>query len=188
MVSLSLRPEASYASCGPIVIIRSRREGTKSEEEFEEGDGESEEDEEDGEGEEDGEEDEGSAAGNPKGIVPQTEEVIAATSSTGKEEKKKAKAAAGLNDEDADLPVNANHLPVKNMAISDINAPREPSRKERFVHFREQLVHGLTSNQGSQREARSKGAVLEGRRTSVVWISALNPSLLVASRRQDRPS
>ena len=53
-----------------------------------------------------------------------------------KEEKKKAKAAASaLNDEDADLPVNANHLPVKNMTISDISTPREPSRKERFVHL-----------------------------------------------------
>jgi hypothetical protein len=47
----------------------------------------------------------------------------------------KAKAAAGdLNDEDADLPVNANRLPVKNLTISDINTPREPNRKERFVH------------------------------------------------------
>ena len=118
------------------MITRPRRENTESDEESEEGeeDGEEEEGEEDGEGEEDVEENEGSAAGTSGGIAPSTEED---TRSGGKAKKEKANAAAGdLNDEDADLPVNANRLPVKNMAISDINAPREPNRKERFVHFR----------------------------------------------------
>ena len=135
MVSPSLRLKVSCASCGPIVIIRSRREKEESEGESEEGG-------EKGEEGEEEEEDAGeSASGTSKGIeeiVPLTEEDITAARSSRKEEKKQAKAAAGVvNDEDADLPVNANRLPVKNMAISDINVPREPSRKERFV-----AVHG----------------------------------------------
>jgi hypothetical protein len=151
MVSLSLRPKASCASCGPIVIIRSRREENESEEESEEEEGEEVE-----VGEEDAEENEGSAAGNSKGIVQSTAEDIVAARSSRKEEKKKAKAEAGdLNDEDADLPVNANRLPVKNLTISDINAPREPSRKERFVDCTSNSYRDLTANQGGQREARS---------------------------------
>jgi hypothetical protein len=129
MVSLSLRPEASCASCEPIVIIRSRRERRSPKKSLRRKRGRKWRS-----GEEDAEENEESAAGTSKGIVPSTAEDISAARSARKEEKKKAKAEAGdVNDEDADLPVNANRLPVKNMTISDINAPREPSRKERFV-------------------------------------------------------
>ena len=129
MVSRSLRLEAF---CKPILIIRSRREKKGSEGESDEGEGE-EEAEEEAESEE--EEDlKVSVASASEGIVPSTADDIAAARSARKEEKKKAKAAAGVvNDEDADLPVNANRLPVKNMTISDISAPRESSRKERFV-------------------------------------------------------
>ena len=42
-------------------------------------------------------------------------------------------AAGDLNDEDADLPVNANRLPVKNMAISDINANKAIAAVERLL-------------------------------------------------------
>jgi len=117
-----------------------------------------------------------------------TAEEIAAARSARKEEKKAKAAAGGLNDEDADLPVNANRLPVKNMAISDINTPRELSSKERSVHCMSNSDRDLTANQGGQREARSKGAVLECRCISVLQIPALTTSHLVAPTRQDRPS
>jgi hypothetical protein len=152
MVSRSLCRKRLCASCGPIVIIRSRREEEESEEESEEGE-EEEEEEEEGEEEEGEKVAEESAAGPSKGT---TEEDIAATRSARKEEKKQAKAGAGIvNDEDADLPVNANRLPVKDMTISDISAPRELSRKERFVlSAHERLLKG--TNRDSGRPKRSK--------------------------------
>ena len=130
MVSRSLRLEAF---CKPILIIRSRREknGSEGESDGEEEAGEEEEEEESEEEEENLKE---SVASASEEIVPPTADDIAAARSARKEEKKKAKAAAGaVNDEDADLPVNANRLPVKNMTISDISSTRESSRKERFV-------------------------------------------------------
>jgi len=109
----------------------SRRGKGESEEESEEESGQ--EDEEAASDEEDKENGgtEEPAAGTSEPIVPSTPEHTDAARSAKKEGKKKAKAAAGVNDEDADLQVNANRLPIQDMAISDINTPREPSRKER---------------------------------------------------------
>lgn len=47
-----------------------------------------------------------------------------------KAEKKQKKQVQEVDEEDQDL-INPNRLPVKNMAISDLSAPRELSRRER---------------------------------------------------------
>ena len=49
-----------------------------------------------------------------------------------KEQKKAKKQQETVDDEDKDL-VNPNHLPVKNLKLSDVGAPRELSRRERCV-------------------------------------------------------
>jgi hypothetical protein len=87
--------------------------------------------------------------------------------------KKQKKQGPAVDEEDKDL-INPNHLPVKPMAISDLKAPRELSRRERcvcevFIALKGILTDGMKRGQG---EGRVKGEILEVR-TQMAYITRL---------------
>lgn len=113
---------------------RSRRgKDEDKEEDSEDEEKSSDEDEDEDEDEEEDEEIERDAdkreVAGPSGV---STEPIEQTRAERKAEKKQRKQPQTVTEEDRDL-VNPNRLPVKSMAISDIAAPQELSRRERLA-------------------------------------------------------
>src|SRR4051812_42813254 len=102
--------------------------------------------------------------------------------------KKQAEERAKQDDEDPDL-INPNHAPAKKIAISDLGAPRELTRRERSVsHLQSRYIYEPELNrrvQGSQGETRGKGEIPKG--NDILCICASITDMIAApSRRQDR--
>jgi hypothetical protein len=112
----------AWALYSIITYRRKRRNQRDSDEDSDEDEDKVEEEEENDEDEEEEENDvAGSSAVSPGSI--ENREIR-------KAEKKKKKQAQVVPEEDQDL-VNPNHLPVKNLSLSDVGAPRQLSRRER---------------------------------------------------------
>jgi predicted nucleic acid-binding Zn-ribbon protein len=141
--------------------LRGNREKSKGEEDDSEEDVEEEEEEEESE-----EEEEAPAA--PEGAGTSRAERKAQKKKSKVEEKTEEKDEEE-DDEDEDL-VNPNRAGIKNLNISDLSAPRELSRRERYVCqyiSSGSHINCLPHVQGAEGEAGGQGEVLEGKRS---WI------------------